>query len=124
MRQTLGLYLAVLQEPLNLQDKITLNIILNQLNRKYWSIDDLAQTMGVSVKTTANSLKSLESKGYIKREMQEGKRYYITRATTKACALIGRRTDDTPIGPVDEEALKRGEEIQRLFRKVVYGKDE
>ena len=76
--------------------------------------------MGVSVKTTANSLKSLENKGYIKREMQEGKRYYITRATTKACALIGRRTDDTPISPVDEEALKRGEEIQRLFRKVVY----
>lgn len=121
MKQTLGLYLAVLQEPLNLQDKITLNIILNQLKRKYWSIDDLSQTMGVSVKTTANSLKSLESKGYIKREMAEGKRYYLTRATSKACALIGRRADDTPIGPVDEEALKRGEEIKSLFRKVVYG---
>ena len=116
MKATLGLYLGVFKADLNIQDKLTLNIILNQLKRRYWGVSDLADIMGVSETTAKESLKRLENKGYISRYIAPGKRYYLTKATTKACALIGRMEEKEKPG-----SGMTGDEINALFRKVVYG---
>lgn len=121
MKSTLGLYLAVFKEPLALQDKLTLNILLNQMSRKYWSMKELSEIMGVSEKTISRSLEELEKAGYIKRQMNEGKRYYITKLTLKACSIVGRK----PETEEEQIRIKEPDEagIMDLFRKVVYKND-
>lgn len=119
MNKTLGLYLSVFQEPISMIDKVVLNYLLNSSKRKYWSIADTASKLGCTEKTVSNSLKSLESKGYILREKPEGKRYYLTRLTSKALKVIGCTLDPEAAIHEVNEFIKDGESINDLFNKVM-----
>lgn len=118
MSKTLGLYLEVFQEPLNLIDKVVLNYLLNTTKRKYWSIEETAKKLGVNVKTISKSLESLTKENYIRREKAPGKRYYITKLTTKALAIIGRGDEET-INEIEVSSLTGGEDITTLFERVM-----
>ena len=75
MKLTIGMYLSIYQEPINLTDKTTLNYLCNFLKRKYFEIEEIAKILGVSRKTIGESLSRLEKMGYIHRKKQ--KKYYF-----------------------------------------------
>lgn len=123
MGKTMGLYLEVFQEPLNLIDKVVLNYLLNTTKRRYWSIKETADKLGVNELTVSKSLERLEEDSYIKRSKAEGKRYYITKLTTKSLAIIGRGEEET-INELDmTKYLDDGETINDLYKKVIFKND-
>lgn len=124
MGKTMGLYLEVFQEPLNLIDKVVLNYLLNTTKRRYWSIKETADKLGVNELTISKSLERLEEDSYIKRSKAEGKRYYLTKLTTKALAIIGRGEEET-INELDmTKYLDDGETITDLYKKVIHKESE
>lgn len=116
MKMTLGLYLNIFQEPINLIDKTTLNYMCNFLKRKYFEIEEMAQILGTSRKTISDSLNRLEQSGYIHRK--KVKKYYMTTLSSKTL-LILKKYDESNINLDMRQFLNDGESIEHLYKKVM-----
>lgn len=116
MKLTIGMYLSIYQEPINLTDKTTLNYLCNFLKRKYFEIEEIAKILGVSRKTIGESLSRLEKMGYIHRKKQ--KKYYLTSLSSRTLAIL-KKYDESNINVDLKQYLDDGESISDLFNKVM-----